>query len=60
MKHLIRTSDGVLDALSVKKLIPLRDEKDRLFGYDAITGDGSVRHLTPSEGRQVKHILPKN
>ena len=54
MKHLVPVSDGFLDASLVKKLITIRDDKDRILGYTAMMKNGSNVHLTPTEGRKVK------
>ena len=55
MKHLIPTNSGLIDAKSVKKLIPIRNDKDQLIGYDAIMNDGTTAHLTKEEGKQIKN-----
>lgn len=54
MKHLIPVNCGMIDARDVKKLISIRDDRDRILGYTAILTDDTKMHLTPTEGRQVK------
>ena len=54
MKHLVPISDGFIDASLVKKLIAIRDDKNRILGYTATMKDSSNVHLTPTEGRKVK------
>lgn len=54
MKHLVPVSDGFIDASLVKKLITIRDDRDRILGYTAIMKDDTKVHLTSTEGRKVK------
>ena len=54
MKHLIPVSNGLLDASFVKKLITIRDDRNRILGYTAIMKDDTKVHLTSTEGRKVK------
>lgn len=54
MKHLIPVSDGFIDASLVKKLITIRDDRNRILGYTAIMKDDTKVHLTSTEGRKVK------
>ena len=54
MIHLIPVSNGFLDVSLVKKLVAIRDDKNRILGYTAIMKDSSNVHLTPTEGRKVK------
>lgn len=54
MKHLVPVSDGFIDASLVKKLITIRDDRNRILGYTAIMKDDTKVHLTSTEGRKVK------
>lgn len=54
MKHLVPVSDGFIDASLVKKLITIRDDRNRILGYTAIMKDDTKMHLTSTEGRKVK------
>ncbi len=54
MKHLVPVSDGFINASLVKKLITIRDDRNRILGYTAIMKDDTKVHLTSTEGRKVK------